>query len=103
MDQLLECTAILTECMSSHFAESEQKLFSLPMDPSATNSVQECQQLLIKEEENKLHHVSKRAAGKSSGSSGSKVSQVRPISRVHTGSNSMNPVEIESRFTIQTR
>jgi hypothetical protein len=40
MDQLLECTAILTECMTSHFAESEQKLFSLPMDPSATNSVQ---------------------------------------------------------------
>ena len=40
MDQLLECSALLTECMTSHFAESEAKLFSLPMDPSATNSVQ---------------------------------------------------------------
>lgn len=77
MDQLLECTALLTECMTSHFAESEQKLFSLPMDPSASNSVQECQHLLLKEEEDK-HNIFKRAAGKSGSSSGggSRVGQV---------------------------
>jgi hypothetical protein len=79
MDQLLECTALLTECMTSHFAESEQKLFSLPMDPSASNSVQECQQLLLKEEEDK-HNIFKRAAGRSSssgsGGGGSRVGQV---------------------------
>lgn len=84
MDQLLECSALLTECMTSHFAESEAKLFSLPMDPSATNSVQECQQLLLKEQEDK-HSVYRRAAGKSSSggsssghaSGGGRVGQVK--------------------------
>ena len=77
MDQLLECTAILTECMVSHFEQSEQKMFSLPIDPSASNNVQECEELLLKEQEDR-HSISKRSPGKSSsgGSSGSKVSQV---------------------------